>query len=824
MTVLVLALLALPVGAQSQSPAKETRKQREALRKRLVEHFNAQQEQVDVLEDGQVRVQFVYDLSNAKSGEDFKLSRAAWQPGGIEIDSPGLSEPAALIWKGKLRGNFFVRMEYTVTQVHKRESGIICLRTQETDDVEHPTEGVGVVAVSAAGWDVNEWRMYIVKVAPKSEALSDEDNPLIVRQTVKARCGLSLKREGLTLTSVYGQSKPLSGTAEGPDPNFLRISVRAAGIRVVRFEVAGHLDRDFVDKVAPSPKLEPRPAPSSKPVAGPKAAPKGTPLWEGKEVSPDWMVNKPDRVKSEDGRLVLDGTSGSAIAICQKVTFDSDCSVEAKLKVDLVGEDMVFGFLLCSGIKYFGEGDLVVELRETGRKTFALLNRVERGKGKILKQVDVPALKPGEYCLRLQVVDSSVRFSVNGTQVFHSDAPLPPTFKLGIWGDRCHLRVKEATSEPAPPPASEPKEKAGDGKWWEGSGIDRHWSFDQPDRIKAEGGHLVLVATSGRVAATCQKRTLEPGTCVEAKLKLDLVGENVAFGLLLSCGKTFFGPGDLVVELKEDDSGPKMRVTRVEKDERVVLKQAVGPALRPGEITLRLEMEKNGFRVSANGGEPLRITIPTPVPFKFGIWGERCLLRLLDASTRTEPVPAPKPQAPKQPGVKTTLWEGNEVAPDWLANEPNRVNVDKGYLLFEASDQTASAICQKLTFDSESSIEAKFSFAQVGKQTAFGFLLSSSGTFFEDGDWVVELRQNGGQPKIVLTRVENEGRIVVKEADMPALKLGQLTLRLETRRKSVKVSLNGAELLNSEVSEIEPFKLGIWGEKCRLRLMEATGQ
>ncbi len=238
-------------AAEAQSKSKTEREKREQVRKKLMDHFNALQEQVAFADDGRYRVTLVYDFSAEKHFKDFDTKGGTPSKGWLELKSTDPSNPAALVWRARIKGDFTVKMEYLIDAVHRRESSRVALRSTSSGEAARPGEGVGAVLSNTSTPDIKEWKHELVK---GTYVLTDTRNPVLARHNIKEREAMWLKRDAALHISKYGQSPEIKARAEGPDITYLSVNLTSVTLRLVRFEVQAYLDGDFVKELCPENK------------------------------------------------------------------------------------------------------------------------------------------------------------------------------------------------------------------------------------------------------------------------------------------------------------------------------------------------------------------------------------------------------------------------------------------------------------------------------------------------------------------------------------------------------------------------------------------
>lgn len=431
-----------PPPKPAKPTAKQERERKENVRKKLEQHFNAFQKKVDLLDDGRYRVHLLYDfaMDKDKQIEDFRLELANRAAGSVQFKKATGRDIAQMVWIGKIRGDFFLRAEYYVTEVDAVEVAGIFLGSAEGGDIKATGEGVGVRLLQVSALDLSEWRFELFKLAESPKVLTDPLNPRRVRHNARERCNLTIKRDGLTTTTQYGQAPALTGTVEGPDPNWLRFVALSCAIKLTKFEVVGYLDADYVNQVVPPPPPPPTAAPDVKTKPVEVASNPSGPLFKGSLEG--WALTDPATVSADAGQLVLNGTEGGSAAMCDTAKFDQ-ISLECRFRIDLMGDPFAVGIGLAAGTTdMYADGNIIVDLRNVENAIAVTFLLGEGGKGKVLASNGLRGqLKPGEYVLLVLVKDGKATASLNGVEVSKIDMPFKEAFRVGVFAQKGKVRV-----------------------------------------------------------------------------------------------------------------------------------------------------------------------------------------------------------------------------------------------------------------------------------------------------------------------------------------------------------------------------------------------
>ncbi|HLG42794.1 MAG TPA: tetratricopeptide repeat protein, partial [Planctomycetota bacterium] len=319
----------------SKTPSKgykgnEAAGQKAELKKQLLNHFSASEEQVDVLSNGDIRVRMVYTFSHPDQFRDFSLHNATNGAGFVELRSAAQDDYGVALWMPRLRGTFFFSCTFTIEEVDPRLVSGIILRTTDVGDAERVGNGLGVTFANTTAYDLGEWQMYLNATGQVPQPPPQSLEPAQVRHYAKEKTSIALTQQGSKVTGAWGQ-KVVEAQAKGPEPFFARFLCMTSRVRLYRFEVVGYLDKEWADSVV------------SVRVAG---APKE--FYNGKDLN-GWEIAAPSH-SVDRGEIAVDASNGKAASLVNKfVSFDGSAKIEMRFKVERAEPEFTVGIVAAAG-------------------------------------------------------------------------------------------------------------------------------------------------------------------------------------------------------------------------------------------------------------------------------------------------------------------------------------------------------------------------------------------------------------------------------------------------------------------------------------------
>lgn len=434
-------------------PPRNEKERQEMVAKKMEELFHAAQKKVERQADGRLRVLLTYDFLDPKQNADWISTSAKQEKGFFELQSKKRRFPSSLVWKGKLRGDFKVTAYFHVTSVSQTEVAWFRLRSSDQWVADGPGQGCGIELENVELFDLRDWHFiaYVYGQDDK-EPVTEADRlkcPRVRVHPSEQGIPIQLWREGVRFWSKFGQAPPIAGVANINEPFTIRFDTIACTFRIVRVEITGFLDHEWVRQVATVPPVEGTAPPP--PAGTPGEQVTGTSIWNRLDLS-EWTMSAKDGktagIFADMGGISVRTPANNIVTLSHK-TFTLE---KGKLEIRFYLESFSApGFLMVALLKkpdqFFSSGNLLAGLEAYGGKNALVIKNYTSGTPEQTGYyLDSPP-QPGYYKLTVEVKPSEVLLTFLDKDPVRVPVETGSKFRAGLVLEGCSIRILDLVQQ-----------------------------------------------------------------------------------------------------------------------------------------------------------------------------------------------------------------------------------------------------------------------------------------------------------------------------------------------------------------------------------------